>query len=296
MKAPSRDLNVIDAELHLALKRETQDIVLIGNLLIERKASMKHGEWLPWLKNGGFSMSERSAQNYMRAAKWVAKSATDCGFENLSPRVLYEMSSEDCAYSKKDIDAIMELAKVGRVGEEKAQEIYRARLAKETAKSRAKDAMQEAKEDRKQRKEVAESLREAEKLLDGPPPVLPPTKAPPPANRTSFKPRLSDFDAAVDTILKLSTKSAKKFKETKHAAADLETAADFLRAVAKTKSDKSEEAAPEEQQGSAEDDIIPPHLRRPPIPTELAEPAKESEDLATVTGGSLRPPTEKADA
>jgi hypothetical protein len=50
-----------------------------GDLLHEAKASMQHGEWLPWLKEN-IKFSERTAQAYMRlAARWdelQKKSAT----------------------------------------------------------------------------------------------------------------------------------------------------------------------------------------------------------------------------
>ncbi len=42
--------------------------IAAGELLIEAKAQLKHGQWLPWL-SGHCEVSERSAQLYMRAAK-----------------------------------------------------------------------------------------------------------------------------------------------------------------------------------------------------------------------------------
>jgi hypothetical protein len=39
-----------------------------GELLIEAKARVAHGEWLPWLK-ANFDFSEKTAQNYMRLAR-----------------------------------------------------------------------------------------------------------------------------------------------------------------------------------------------------------------------------------
>lgn len=243
MKAPSRELNVIEGELRTALGSETTNIVVIGNLLVEAKDAVGHGMWLPWLRDG-FALTDRSARRYMRAATWAAKSDTGVHFANLSPSLLYEISREFCPYTKKDIAAIMELAKSGRVGEDKAEEIYRAKLARETAKERAKDAKQEAKEAVEQASAVAKAAEEAAALLDGPPPVLPPTEEPPPASATAFRPRLQDFDAAVDTLLKLSTKSAAKFLETRHSISELQTAADFLQAVVAEKAELSSSAPP----------------------------------------------------
>jgi Protein of unknown function (DUF3102) len=56
-----------------------------GDLLIEAKAQLKHGQWLPWLKEH-CEISERTAQNYMRLAKnrdAIAKSAEDCAFASI---------------------------------------------------------------------------------------------------------------------------------------------------------------------------------------------------------------------
>lgn len=46
-----------------------------GRLLIEAKASVGHGEWLPWLRVN-VQMSERTARGYMTLAKSGLKSAT----------------------------------------------------------------------------------------------------------------------------------------------------------------------------------------------------------------------------
>jgi Protein of unknown function (DUF3102) len=45
-----------------------QHAIRAGALLIEAKAQVKHGQWLPWLE-GNFPASSRSAQGYMRLAK-----------------------------------------------------------------------------------------------------------------------------------------------------------------------------------------------------------------------------------
>jgi hypothetical protein len=62
MTRPNRTIDDITGELHVALKRETGDILTVGGLLAEAKDKISHGEWLPWLKNE-FSMSVRSAHD-----------------------------------------------------------------------------------------------------------------------------------------------------------------------------------------------------------------------------------------
>ena len=80
MKAPARisQLDRLAAKLRTALRRETMNIIEIGNLLIESRELFAdgHGEWLPWLEKN-FDRSERSAHRYIAAAEYVvAKPAT----------------------------------------------------------------------------------------------------------------------------------------------------------------------------------------------------------------------------
>jgi hypothetical protein len=52
----------------VALKRSVEHAMAAGNLLIEAKAQVPHGQWLPWLK-ANCSIPERTAQLYMRLAQ-----------------------------------------------------------------------------------------------------------------------------------------------------------------------------------------------------------------------------------
>ena len=51
-----------------ALKSSVEHAIKAGELLLEAKAQLKHGQWLPWLSQH-CELSERSAQLYMRIAK-----------------------------------------------------------------------------------------------------------------------------------------------------------------------------------------------------------------------------------
>jgi hypothetical protein len=51
-----------------ALRSSVAHGIAAGELLLEAKAQMPHGQWLPWLKDN-CAMSERTAQLYMRLAK-----------------------------------------------------------------------------------------------------------------------------------------------------------------------------------------------------------------------------------
>ena len=55
------------------MRRGLEHALRAGELLIEAKAGLAHGQWLPWLKENCSDVSERSAQNCMRMAREVAK-------------------------------------------------------------------------------------------------------------------------------------------------------------------------------------------------------------------------------
>ncbi|MEY8386700.1 DUF3102 domain-containing protein [Oscillospiraceae bacterium 38-13] len=64
----ARDIEAVTCEI-LHLKQElARNIVGIGLRLIEAKAMLSHGEWLPWLKDN-VCFSETTAQSYMKVAK-----------------------------------------------------------------------------------------------------------------------------------------------------------------------------------------------------------------------------------
>ena len=69
-----RSIGDITSEI-LRLKQDAGNAILgIGQRLIEAKAMLPHGEWLPWLRDR-VDLSERSAQNFMRLAREYSKSA-----------------------------------------------------------------------------------------------------------------------------------------------------------------------------------------------------------------------------
>lgn len=70
-----RSIETITAEI-LTMKQTAGDAILgIGQRLIEAKAMLPHGEWLPWL-NEQVEFSERTARNFMRLAReWTNRQA-----------------------------------------------------------------------------------------------------------------------------------------------------------------------------------------------------------------------------
>lgn len=66
--AAGRDIEAITTEI-LRLKQDAGNAILgIGQRLIEAKAMLSHGEWLPWLTER-VEFSERQAQRFMRLAQ-----------------------------------------------------------------------------------------------------------------------------------------------------------------------------------------------------------------------------------
>jgi hypothetical protein len=51
-----------------ALKTSLKHALTAGDILIEAKAQLEHGQWLPWLKSCG--LSERTTQRYIRLARY----------------------------------------------------------------------------------------------------------------------------------------------------------------------------------------------------------------------------------
>jgi hypothetical protein len=72
--SPRRSTSIIAEEIRREVDAAEADFqsavahaIRAGELLIEAKAQVGHGNWLPWLK-ANFDGSERTAQNYMRLA------------------------------------------------------------------------------------------------------------------------------------------------------------------------------------------------------------------------------------
>jgi hypothetical protein len=218
-EVPEREtaLDQLTAKLRSALKREITDIIEIGNLLIESRKLLKHGDWQEWLAKN-FDLSYRSARNYIGAAEYVeSKSATVAllNFENLSPTVLYWLAS-GCNYNEQEEAAILAAACEGRVDHNTAWAICE-KLAP------GNDDNQEDGD------ETAAEDPEITAILDGPPPAVPPPAPIPPP--TDFA--LQDFDKAISTLKRVMTKSPTQFAQTSYSTDDLELVAFFIHAVMK---------------------------------------------------------------
>lgn len=63
-----RGIETITEEIIFYKNVGGQAVIEIGRRLTEAKAQLKHGEWLPWLREK-VEFSETSAQNFMRIAR-----------------------------------------------------------------------------------------------------------------------------------------------------------------------------------------------------------------------------------
>jgi hypothetical protein len=227
-KAVARSLATIVGEIRKTLRNDIGNIIKRGDLLLEAKDQLEHGEWLPWLAVN-FLMDERTAQRAMAAAKFAAKydGVSDL---RLTKSALYDLSSRD--YPAKVIKAVLNEAKSSIVNDHRVWEIE----------EDLNPPKPEPTQDFPEHDELKERLRaeaeldaEAEKILDGPPPDLPPAE-PPPAP-VDFV--LTQFNNAIKALAEVHTKSLNRFTGTTHTADELRKVADFLFAVANAvKSDR----------------------------------------------------------
>ena len=182
-------------------------------------------------------MSDRSARNYMQAARFAAKSETVSDLGNLSPSALYAISSDGGAiYTPEIIKAILQEAKKSRVGKDRAWDIALSLTPEEDEKKppTSKELEQQLKEEAEA---AAKDKEEAEAILDGPPPLpSPPTdqsSAPLPRDQAL----LASFSQAVRMLADLATKPCKKFAGADSTVPELENVVAFLGQVVAIKLD-----------------------------------------------------------
>jgi Protein of unknown function (DUF3102) len=125
----NRTLAVIADELRAAIKSDTANIIKKGKLLQEAKEQLpEDGKWLRWLEEQ-FSMTDRTAQKYMKAADFIAKNELS-SLLNLTPNALY-LLSEDAHWKKQGrlnyrgqaTQAVLQIASRELVNDHRAKEI-----------------------------------------------------------------------------------------------------------------------------------------------------------------------------
>ena len=199
-KIRQRSLEVIAKQLATVMKREAGEIIAIGGLLLEAKAQLEHGEWLPWLKEN-FGSSVQTAENYMNAARLAAKIPNVVNLK-LRPTALYLLGGEidDDFYSRKVIRGILKAAETEWINDDRAYEI---------ALSLQPPPPPQPPMPRPKEKAEAVDQGEIDDILDGPPPELPPAP-----EATPRDVHLEAFDHDMASLAQLQTKPLSTFVAT----------------------------------------------------------------------------------
>lgn len=255
-------LDKITNDLHEILKRETGDVVEIGRLLTSAKEEVGHGKFLPWLERE-FSLSEKTANRYMAAHKFMKEVAgpllksDNLADLRLRPSAVYELvkiqtyggiADDDGNLHKitrADLEAVLREAAENWIGEKRLIEIFRSRHPETTeadgeikpedaGETLRKTTTGEAVPDTEVAGEVADD--EAEQTSETPPHPVPKPKS---ALSAKDEGNLSTFNTIIKNLTRLASGSAEKYAAATVQTADLETAADFVRAVADLKKKRS---------------------------------------------------------
>jgi len=275
-----RSLDTIADSIH---KLERKNIFAIGDLLLEAKAQCEHGEWLDWLSRE-FDWSVDTAERYMRSAEMSAKFRNLRNLK-LAATTLYELADHDeqedlpaiieelgkhatkTRLAPRDARRAIKLG-IGRrrFGDHPDATLVKLAELDESALSgtrwyqKAMVALQErnpdtdesasliadeAMADETEAKDNADQ--EAEFILDGPPPALPPPITPPDPQKfgadTEWEGR-EPFADAVTVLLMLRTKPVRRFVG-KFSSSELREVSDFLLAIASEANSTSASSASE---------------------------------------------------
>ena len=259
----------ITGELHAIFKRGTADVIQIGRLLRSAKKEIGHGEFLPWLEKE-FSLSEKSAQRFMAAHKFMTTVAAPLLKSDkladlrVRPSALYELTEMHSrgTVTQADIEAVLKEAAKNWVGSKRLEEMLKSRHPVETTPQATREAEPEvageapgkvtgeattgeAIDTARSTEAAGEATGGAgdgkgEQTTETPPDTAPKPKSAPSAKDES---NLRGFTANILNLKRLATGPAKKYVATAVQTADLETVADFVRAVADLKKKQSAETS-----------------------------------------------------
>ena len=155
-----RDIDVITEEINFYKQQAGMAILEIGKRLVEAKAQLSHGEWLPWLEKK-VEFSERSAQQYIRLWKEYGKSATvaDLGVRKaLVLLALPDTERDSFAGEKHEVNGEEKTA-----AEMTVKELEKAVAERNTARQEAEQAKADlyaAREAAREARDHVEALRE----------------------------------------------------------------------------------------------------------------------------------------
>jgi hypothetical protein len=229
-KAPTGEtaLDRIVAQLHAALRRETTNIVEIGNLLIESRKLLanEHGEWLPWLEENSTSAYALPNATSPPPNTSRGKCDTACCISAIYRRPFSMGWPEAITCQKRKRRYSQRPARAASI-----------RILPSTFCDALKPPPDEPDDaDKVVEAEAAEDA-EIAAILDGPPPDVPP-----PAPNTTPDFTLRAFDQAANALKQLMTKPAARFASTAHTSGDLQGVATFIHAVADWLRETSDES------------------------------------------------------
>ncbi len=142
-----RRLDEITDRIRARIRRTVADIIDNGQDLAQVKAALDHGQFSEWIERE-FSMSIRTAQRYMQAAKW-AEGKNDI-VSHLPPKTLYLLVAKSTPEEiKTDVLQSLEAGKKPDI----RQIEERVRDARWTAKQKGVDQDPEAKRERRAKRE-----------------------------------------------------------------------------------------------------------------------------------------------
>lgn len=157
-----RDIDTITGEILEAKRVGGEAIITIGQRLIEAKALLSHGEWLPWLAEQ-VEYSERTAQKFMKIAKEYSNpsAVADLGFRKaLQLLALPESEREEFLSETHQVN-----------GEEKtvidmtSRELEKAIKERDEARKTAERAQADTRAAQEARRSMEESLKTANEML-----------------------------------------------------------------------------------------------------------------------------------
>lgn len=153
----SAGIAVITSEILFYKQQAGCAIIEIGRLLIKAKEQMKHGEWIPWLRDK-VDFSERTAQRFMKCAEEYGgntKLVTDLGLRKaLALLALPESERDEFASEKHEVNGAEK-----SVGEMTSAELEKAIRERD-------EARRELQEERQAGEGAALRLSEMEEMLE----------------------------------------------------------------------------------------------------------------------------------
>lgn len=258
-------LDIITGRLHELFQLHTKNVIQIGGLLRQAKKRLPHGEFLPWLDKE-FSLSARTAERYMAAHEfWVTVVESLHKSDKLTnlklrPSAIYELAEMHSrgAVTDADIAAVLNQAANIWIGGERLRKILKSLHPVEAApeieghaQSEVAVATGEVTGDATSREatDMAPSSTVSVEMTgdhggdkdEQSTEALPHTT---PKSTLSAKEErnLAEFTASILNLKRLAARSTKEYVATDVQSADLETVADFVRAVADLKKQQSEKA------------------------------------------------------